>query len=891
MKKFRKAFCGIFVMLVVTVVLFLKTSDSTEIGRVYAAQAYECTTESYARIYEETTTSAASSWTENGFITTEIDSSDPIENTTYKHDVITEWNETTRSTTTSQYNQVESIYISNMTLVADNDGYWDLDYYWDEVNGDCYYEYYRYYIYPNEITVIFSDGTSFTGSVDDVYSKTGHMLSINDSQSYENQWNVGDYYVSATLGEARTTYRVTIIDTPVERIDVKLENSQYIENVDGYSSYMFDEDGEICNIYFVYDVWKYLNVNVVFKEGFEHYEDSYGCTLDDGQSYYTPWGIGKHTVTVSCLGYEKDFEVEVVANPNNIVSVSAVAQNVLYEGFDGHYIYDYIYDEETQDYTETTCFDYDLYRTEPLITITYEDGRTVFGSIDEIAKETGLYPSLFSNQNAGKRWEIGINTAYVELGDKVEPYEVEVFASLVKNIELINGPKKTEYVVGEYPDLTGAVIRINYVSGAFFDVELDDSESKLVFDNMMNRVYRISIETGTDSGAFISTEQKSINVVYGSFLCECNVSVKTNPSDKIIINCSAANELLITFYNTDGTFKTMTVLGFFSWAADGNDEFVMSSGRLYIDSGVYNATIYKYNNGLYCVEMISGDGNELLRSNYLNECPWMDAWFIADDLVSSIICCKTEQYSGEITKENIDDIVFQALQVSKGMFSFDNYPYFDGKEVREAIKNAFDVEQVNLSLSDNYNAQNDTIKSFTEYGGWGRILEPYNIQYKNDTWIFDVCFSYSLQDELTDEKYLHVVLDRELRIKSYNIGDKPTISELSVEIRNPSKNEITYGDSITLHADIAGTIPDGATIHWYANNNNFSVVALDAGKTCKLTSQADGETEIKVEVIDADGGIIAEDTQIMTSKAGFFDKVFVFFKKMFDLFKSIFKEI
>ncbi|MBQ7122162.1 MAG: hypothetical protein IJO03_07895 [Clostridia bacterium] len=64
-------------------------------------------------------------------------------------------------------------------------------------------------------------------------------------------------------------------------------------------------------------------------------------------------------------------------------------------------------------------------------------------------------------------------------------------------------------------------------------------------------------------------------------------------------------------------------------------------------------------------------------------------------------------------------------------------------------------------------------------------------------------------------------------------------------------------------------------------------VASNDGMTCKITPKSSGDTTITMKVVSADGEVIAEDTQKMTSKAGFFDKLIAFFKKLFGLTKTI----
>lgn len=116
--------------------------------------------------------------------------------------------------------------------------------------------------------------------------------------------------------------------------------------------------------------------------------------------------------------------------------------------------------------------------------------------------------------------------------------------------------------------------------------------------------------------------------------------------------------------------------------------------------------------------------------------------------------------------------------------------------------------------------------------------------------------------------------------------EDPSISVFTMSIRTPSVTTISYGDSIILHADITGTLPEGATIQWFADNGNFEKVASNDGKTCKITPSSSGNTTFTIKVVNADGEVLAEDTQVMTSKAGFFDKIIGFFKMIFGLTKT-----
>ncbi|MBQ4604819.1 MAG: hypothetical protein IJB16_09470, partial [Clostridia bacterium] len=106
---------------------------------------------------------------------------------------------------------------------------------------------------------------------------------------------------------------------------------------------------------------------------------------------------------------------------------------------------------------------------------------------------------------------------------------------------------------------------------------------------------------------------------------------------------------------------------------------------------------------------------------------------------------------------------------------------------------------------------------------------------------------------------------------------------VKVEIRKPSITTINYGDSIILHADTSN-LPAGYTVKWTADNGNFSYTAN--GATCTINPEKSGDTTFTATVYDANGNEVSSDTQKMTSKAGFFQKIIAFFKGLFGLNKT-----
>lgn len=112
----------------------------------------------------------------------------------------------------------------------------------------------------------------------------------------------------------------------------------------------------------------------------------------------------------------------------------------------------------------------------------------------------------------------------------------------------------------------------------------------------------------------------------------------------------------------------------------------------------------------------------------------------------------------------------------------------------------------------------------------------------------------------------------------------PVLDKLDLEIKTPSRTTIDYGDGIYLHAVVE--LPAGAKVVWEANNGNFTYSVSSDGMTCLISPAASGTTTFTAKVVDSKGNVISDEaTQVMTSKAGFFQKIIAFFKKLFGLTK------
>ena len=110
---------------------------------------------------------------------------------------------------------------------------------------------------------------------------------------------------------------------------------------------------------------------------------------------------------------------------------------------------------------------------------------------------------------------------------------------------------------------------------------------------------------------------------------------------------------------------------------------------------------------------------------------------------------------------------------------------------------------------------------------------------------------------------------------------------VNISILKPSTTSINYGDKIILHASINEELPVGWEIKWTVDNNRFDYSVSTDGSSCTISPSSSGNTTFTATVYDEFGNVASSDSQTMTSKAGFFDKIIAFFKGLFGMTKTI----
>lgn len=138
---------------------------------------------------------------------------------------------------------------------------------------------------------------------------------------------------------------------------------------------------------------------------------------------------------------------------------------------------------------------------------------------------------------------------------------------------------------------------------------------------------------------------------------------------------------------------------------------------------------------------------------------------------------------------------------------------------------------------------------------------------------------------ITGVTTLYAVWEKTESPTNPNPDDEQILSEF-LTIRTPSVTEINYGDSIFLHVDLNRELPEGWYVKWTSSNDNFGQ-AQYADNRNLIFPKKSGDTVFTVTLYDNEGNVICSDTQVMTAKAGFFQKIIAFFKNLFGLTKTI----
>ncbi len=693
---------------------------------------------------------------------------------------------------------VQSLEISDISIIEKSAG-------WEE---DGVFHYYNFYpdctITMKDGSVVNYDGIEIDGE--------WYSISIDNSIQYNEPWTVGNTYeVAGSILGVSDTFNVTITESPIESIEIK--DISIIECSEGYY-----EDGT----FFYYE--PSLFATVTFEDGTTKDIDSY---LEiEGTMYYfdtnmwdmqseQPWTVGTYTVTGALLGVSDTFNVTIIESPVASITFKDV---VLIEGIDS-------YDDG----------DYLKYSSPSILSeVILKNGTKSEIIDDKTIIYNGKYCSVTDNAldlQYEQYWTVGTYTVTGALCGVTATFDVTIIENPIEELQVIKKPDKREYLQGEQINLKGMVIRIQYADGSYEDVTIEEDYTS----SYHKRFYSKKLDRTCYIDAWIDPEiigQQNVGLDLFGKTCEFPITVRENLMESISIKENADKSITIKVTNSDNTSYDMNLLDITRiWGSHEGEYY----GTIFTDYGEFNAVIYADEDSFAIGINLPADH---IKSNIIPGSDWFKAVVSAYGYSWNMACnydmevLETQHFSGEITIKNFDDIVSFAAYLLTDNEDYNwwvspegvEYMVYAGKDVRDAMKKLFGIENIDLTLSQNYDSETDTYKT-TKYPRMGdewSKASPSKITYNNGVWEIESSHYWY------DETVVHLKLNNDQQIISFDINDqnvKHTVGDIDGD------NEITDWDGVLLARYLAG---------W-----NVEITTLDA-----LDIDGDGE------ITDWDGVVL-----------------------------------
>ena len=660
-------------------------------------------------------------------------------------------------------NPVESIDIATVELIEKTNGWWLSSF--DEETGEYIdNSWYMYTDIPNslyEYTITLKDGTVIE-SENGYVECYGRMFTINtviDELQYDEHWLVGNTYSAHTrIIGLEFDLNITIVETPVARIDV--EPVTVIEEFDGWWQ-GDDSETEVDESWFTYEY--YPEYTVTLKDGNVIESGEYGDIEYNGINYEPTywdtqwdenWGLGTHDATMSLLGFEVDFEVEVIEHP--ILSVTAVAQNPLIENVDGCW-------EEVE---SGRLFYYYLYNANPIFTINYRDGSQFIGDLFETQEHIGEYIVYWPIGWHENPWGLGKHEFGFNIQGIEGTCEVEVVDTTIESMTLT--PVR---------DLIIGIDDVNYQEYLDFvaKIKFKDGSTKECLVSELQYEYDSWIFSGEDY--YVEENVRGGKFEFLGYEGEYTVKFVENPYESISI--SGTNELEITFNKLDGTTETATILDIYGRMGG----LGLVYGEVYTDIGTFpggisyafdEATEKEYLNKEIAISI--GD----MESNTLETNNWYWAFSTSKDLYGNIQYYQdmNEEFAGiDITTGDYDINDVVNISVFDKAWKYDceyddYYLVFDADDVQEMVENTFNISNFDVTMYEGYNSANHTIRieQWGGYGDWAKI--DYTLEYKNGKWYGTREYSTYYSDE---PEYINIILNDEMLLEKISFGKEEEI--------------------------------------------------------------------------------------------------------------------
>lgn len=322
---------------------------------------------------------------------------------------------------------IENIDICNYYVWNDDIGEYEDKIGFDLVKSDFVLE----VTYKNGKTEIFDGDDIF-----DDYDGTPYPMYFDgvdvSGETFYPEIKLGDNKIKFSYMNCETELVIKVVENPVKSISVKA--APYIEGSGiSYSestlTINYKDSTKSPDTLFLNDVWRTLGYDVEINLDQKDDEE-----LKPGEKYKG---------SAEFMGMTCEFDFEVIPNP--VESISAKATRNLIQNVDG-----YMKNPVTGGY-----FHYNVYRTQPEVTVKYTDGTSETFSFYELTNMNDEWFYIYAEQFPDEQFTLGDNKALLYVFGKKCEFTFKLVENNVENVVLTPTATLSENVDGYYTSFNG----------------------------------------------------------------------------------------------------------------------------------------------------------------------------------------------------------------------------------------------------------------------------------------------------------------------------------------------------------------------------------------------------------------------------------------------------
>ncbi|MGN1315629.1 MAG: leucine-rich repeat protein [Acutalibacteraceae bacterium] len=530
--------------------------------------------------------------------------------------------------------------------------------------------------------------------------------------------------VTCTNGfEYSGTFDVTVVETPVDRIEVKNNLTHYDYETteiwaldkDGYSIDNLDlvihyKDGTQIDVkeWFQNNDYSYSSYDgrsmvYTFGEapeyGYETYLNHRHSICYSADQVDTDWTVGNsYPVTVEYLGVSAEYYVEIVENPvESIEFIPAKPIELVYE-VDGYN--EYVYNYETGEESQFFYYDYSIERNGNVLRVNYTDGSSKdytfstdnWGFRDENGNRLESY-SLRDTQYSNHWSSLGEYSAEFSCMGRTCNVPVFVIENPVESIEFIPA-KPIELICGvdgyvseRYDEQSdswveffrysysirqeGNIFRVNYSDGRTVDYTYYEDCWDFC-DKDGNILEGFSVDDSQYNDPWDSLGQYNIEIGYISRTCNVTVSIIENPVESIEFVLLNPIEVMYEtngYWNTKYDYETHADEYYFRYSYSYRIDEVGNILRVNYTDGSTVDYVFDENERGFC----DSNGNEI-RGYSIDDTQYENHWTNVGTYYATVSYMSREcQVPVTVTESPVASINYIPAEPFRVVYEYDGY--------------------------------------------------------------------------------------------------------------------------------------------------------------------------------------------------------------------------